>query len=130
MSNVRIVVANIVDKVPNVYNTNERWVVKKMKPKYVNKIVAILSIIYKKDKVQYFNNKSTMMISKVDHEEFMNWVIIMYFQLIKELIKWDKCQKDMIEGTTKKKPKKDLCHFVIVLEVLFQKWFLVKGIEL
>jgi DNA replicative helicase MCM subunit Mcm2 (Cdc46/Mcm family) len=79
MSNVRVALANVVDKVPNVYNTNERWVVKKMKPKYVNKIVAIMSIIYKKDKVQYFNNKSTMMISKVDHEEFMNWVVIMYF---------------------------------------------------
>jgi hypothetical protein len=42
---------NIVDKVPDRYNTNEGWVVKKMKPKYVNRIAAILPIIYKKDKV-------------------------------------------------------------------------------
>jgi hypothetical protein len=33
----------------------------------------------------------------------------------------------MIEGIAKIEPKKDVCHYVIVLEVLFQKWFLVKG---
>jgi hypothetical protein len=44
--NVRITFANIIDKVPNTYNTNEGWVVKKMKSKYANKFVAILPIIY------------------------------------------------------------------------------------
>jgi hypothetical protein len=39
------------------------------------------------------------------------------------MIKWDKCQENMIEGTSKRKPKTDVCHFTIVLEVLFQKWF-------
>jgi hypothetical protein len=29
----------------------------------------------------------------------------------------------MIEGTTKRKPKKDVCHFAIVLEIIFQNWF-------
>jgi hypothetical protein len=43
-----------------------------------------------------------MMISKVDHGEFMNLAIIMYFQLVKELKIWDKCYKNMIKGTTKK----------------------------
>ncbi len=33
----------------------------------------------------------------------------------------------MIEGTAKRKPKKDVCHSAIVLEVLFQKWFQVEG---
>jgi hypothetical protein len=33
----------------------------------------------------------------------------------------------MIEGTTKMEPKKDVCHFVIVLKVLFQKWFPIQG---
>jgi hypothetical protein len=59
--------------------------------KHVNRIVAILPIIYQKDKVQYFSNKSTMMISKVDHGEFVNWATIMYYQSVKELIKWGKC---------------------------------------
>ncbi len=68
-----------------------------------------------------------MMISKADHGEFVNWAAIMYFQLVNELIRWEKCQKNMIEGTTKKEPKKDVCHFVIVLEVLFQKWFPIQG---
>jgi hypothetical protein len=29
----------------------------------------------------------------------------------------------MIKGTTKREPKKDVCHFIIVLKVLFHKWF-------
>jgi hypothetical protein len=38
-----------------------------------------------------------------------------------------KCQKNMIEGTTKRKPKKDVCHFPIVLKIMFQKWFPLEG---
>jgi hypothetical protein len=33
----------------------------------------------------------------------------------------------MIEGTTKIELKKDVCHYAIVLEILFQKWFPLKG---
>jgi hypothetical protein len=51
MSNAKIVIIDIADKVPCTYDTNERWVVEKIKPKYVNRIVAILSIIYQKDMV-------------------------------------------------------------------------------
>jgi hypothetical protein len=51
MFNARITLEEIIDRLPNTYNTNEGWVVKKMKSKYVNKIVAILPIIYQKDKV-------------------------------------------------------------------------------
>jgi hypothetical protein len=54
-----IALVNIADRIPNIYNTNEGWVVKKMRSKYANKIVIILPIIYQKDKVQYFSNKST-----------------------------------------------------------------------
>jgi hypothetical protein len=68
-----------------------------------------------------------MMISKANQGEFVNWVTIMYFQLVKELIRWKKCQKNMIEGIAKREPKKDVCHSTIVLEILFQKWFLVQG---
>ncbi len=53
----------------------------------------------------------------------------MNYQLVKDLIKWEKFQKNVIEGTTKRKPKKDVCHFAIVLEVLFQKWFPLQGEE-
>jgi hypothetical protein len=35
--------------------------------------------------------------------------------------------KNMIEGTTKREPRKDVCHFAIVLKVLFQKWFPLEG---
>jgi hypothetical protein len=51
MLDVRITLVDIVDKVLDTCNTNEGWVVKKMRSKYANKIAAILSIIYQKDKV-------------------------------------------------------------------------------
>jgi hypothetical protein len=35
--------------------------------------------------------------------------------------------KNMIEGTTKREPKKDVRHSAIVLEVLFQTWFPLEG---
>jgi hypothetical protein len=91
MSNARVPLVDIVDKVLNTYNANERWVVKKMKLEYVNRIVVILPIIYQKDKVQYFSNKFSMMISKAHHGEFVKWVAIMYYQLVKKLIIWEKC---------------------------------------
>jgi hypothetical protein len=69
------------------------------------------------------------MISKADHGKFVNWAAIMYFQLVKELIKWEKCQKSTIEGTTKREPKNDVCHYVDILEVLLQKWFPLQGVE-
>jgi len=48
MSNARVAIIYIIDKVANTYNTKEGRIVKKRKPEYVNKIVAILPIIYKK----------------------------------------------------------------------------------
>jgi hypothetical protein len=41
--------------------------------------------------VQHLNNKSTMMIFRIDHGKAINWVAIMYSQLVKELIIWEKC---------------------------------------
>jgi len=35
----------------------------------------------------------------------------------------------MIEGTTIREPKNDVCYFAIILEVLFQKWFPLEGIK-
>jgi hypothetical protein len=46
MFNARVALANITDRVHDTYNTDERWVVKKMRSKYVNIIVAIMPIIY------------------------------------------------------------------------------------
>ncbi len=75
MSNAKVVLANIANRVPDTYNTNEGWVVKKtkkMKLKYANMIFAIFPIFYQKDKVPYFSNKFAMMISKANHGEFVN----------------------------------------------------------
>jgi hypothetical protein len=60
-----------------------------------------------------------MMISRADHRESINWATIMYYELVKELIRWEKCPQNMIEGTSKRKPKKDVCHYAIVLEIMF-----------
>jgi len=46
MFNAKVALAKIADTVPDTYNTNEGWVVKKMMSKYVNRIVAIMPIIY------------------------------------------------------------------------------------
>ncbi len=69
------------------------------------------------------------MISKANHSESINWDAIMYSQLVKELIKWEKCQKNIIEWTSKREPKKDVCHSTIVLEVVIQKWFPLEGVK-
>ncbi len=47
-----------------------------------------------------------MMISRANHGDSNNWAAIMYFQLVKKLIKWEKCQKNMNEGTSKGNPKR------------------------
>jgi hypothetical protein len=44
----RVAMVNIADKVLDTYNTNEGWVVKKMKPEYVNRIVTICPLFIKK----------------------------------------------------------------------------------
>jgi len=51
MSDAIVTLAEITNRVPNICNTNERWVVKKMRLEYANRIVAILAVIYQKDKV-------------------------------------------------------------------------------
>jgi hypothetical protein len=51
MSNVKVALADITNKVLNTYNTNKRWIVKKMKLEYANRNATILLIIYQKDKV-------------------------------------------------------------------------------
>jgi hypothetical protein len=65
MFNAKVALAEITYRVFDTYNTNKGWVVKKMRSKYANIIAAIWPIIYQKDKVQYFNNMSVMMIDSL-----------------------------------------------------------------
>jgi len=44
MSDAKVTLADIVNRVPDTYNTNERWVMKKTKLKYVNKIVPFCQL--------------------------------------------------------------------------------------
>jgi hypothetical protein len=38
-----------------------------------------------------------MMISRADHGKSINWVTIMFSQLLKDLIRWGKCHNNMID---------------------------------
>jgi len=51
MLDAKVALVDIVDKIPNTYNINEGWTIKKMILEYANKITAILPIIYQKDEV-------------------------------------------------------------------------------
>jgi hypothetical protein len=46
MSDVRVALTEITNKILEIYNTNERWVVKKMRSRYANRFAAIMPIIY------------------------------------------------------------------------------------
>jgi hypothetical protein len=46
MFDARVTLVEIANKVLDTYNTNEGWVVKKMKSEYANRIATILPIIY------------------------------------------------------------------------------------
>jgi hypothetical protein len=46
MFDAKVALADITYSVPNIYNTNEKWVVKTMRSKHANRIIAILPIIY------------------------------------------------------------------------------------
>jgi hypothetical protein len=46
MFDVKVALAKTADRVLDTYNTNERWVVKKMRLECANRIIAILLIIY------------------------------------------------------------------------------------
>jgi hypothetical protein len=48
----------------------------------------------------------------------------MFKQLQKEWIRWTTSHTKMLRGTIKVDPKKDVCHFVVVIEVLMQHLFL------
>jgi hypothetical protein len=51
MFDAKVTLVDIANRIPNIYNTNEGWVVKKTRSEYVNRIISILLIIYQKDKV-------------------------------------------------------------------------------
>jgi len=49
------------------------------------------------------------------------------FSIGQRINQMGKVLKKMIKGIAKRKPKKDVWHFSIILEVLFQKWFPLDG---
>jgi hypothetical protein len=56
--------------------------------------------------------------------KYVGWTKRMFKQLQKELIRWTTSHTKMLRGTIKVDPKKDVCHFAVVIEVLMQHLFL------
>jgi hypothetical protein len=54
MFDAKVTLAKIVNRILDTYNTNEGWVVKKMRLEYANRIVATLPIIYQKIRCNIF----------------------------------------------------------------------------
>jgi hypothetical protein len=50
-------------------------------------------------------NLFVMMISRVDNGKFVNWVAIVYSQLVEELMQWDKRQKIWLKEQPKENQK-------------------------
>ncbi len=70
---------------------------------YSIRYLAIISIVYQKEKVQYCNNKNVITLVKVDKGQKVNWVQIIFNSLCSELDQWHKYVKE------NKGDKKDTC---------------------
>jgi hypothetical protein len=55
--------------------------------------------------------------------KYVDWANIMFKQLQKEWIRWTTSHTKMLKGIIKVDPKKDVCHFALVIEVLMQHLF-------
>jgi len=55
-------------------------------------LLQFCSLSIRKIRCNISTNQYAMMISKVNHGDLVNWATIMYSQLVKELIRWEKCQ--------------------------------------
>jgi hypothetical protein len=72
-----------------------------------------MSIIYQREKVQYFNNKNVITLMKIEKGQHVNWAHIIFNSLCSELDRWYKYVKE------NKGDKKDTCQSALVLAKMF-----------
>jgi hypothetical protein len=48
----------------------------------------------------------------------LNWVVTMFEQMHKELMRWTTFQTKMMMGITKVEPKKYVYHLTLIIEIL------------
>ncbi len=78
------------------------------------KYLIIISVIYQRQKAQYFNNKNVITLVRVEKGEKVDCAQIIFNSLCSELDQWYKYVKD------NKGDKKDTCQFALVLVKIFQ----------
>jgi hypothetical protein len=70
---------------------------------YFVKYLAIISIIYQKEKVQYFSNKNAITLMMAEKGQKVDWAQIIFISMCSELDRWYKYVKE------NKGDKKDTC---------------------
>ncbi len=67
--------------------------------------LAIISIIYQREKVQHFSNKNAITLVRAEKGQQVDWPHIIFNSLCSELDRWYKYVKE------NKGDKKDICQF-------------------
>jgi len=75
--------------------------------------LAIIFIIYQREKVQYFNNKNAIALVRTKKGQKVSWAHIIFNSLCSELDRWYKYVKE------NKGDKKDTCQSALVLAKIF-----------
>ncbi len=108
LQNIRLAPAN---------SSTNQWNAKSLGLPYFVKYIAIISIIYQRDKVQYFNNKNVITLMKAEKGQKVDWAQIIFNSLCNELHRWYKYVKE------NKRDKKSTYQSALVLAKTFQDLF-------
>ncbi len=84
---------------------------------YSIRYLAIISVIYQREKVQYFSNKHAITLVRAKKGQKVDWAQIIFNNLFNELDRWYKYVKE------NKGDKKDTCQSALVLAKIFQYLF-------
>jgi hypothetical protein len=84
------------------------------------KYPAIISLIYQREKVQYFNKKYAITLVRVEKGQQVDWARIIFNSLCSELDRWYKYVKE------NKGNKKYTCQSTLVLEKSFNICLCIK----
>jgi hypothetical protein len=74
----------------------EQWSVIRMKEEYHARFVAILQIIYQRERLAYFINRIAITLNLANKGKKINWCSIMLTHMLIELTQWIKHQKHIV----------------------------------
>ncbi len=96
--------------------TKDLWNVKSLGFPYLVRYPTIISMIYQREKVIYFNNKNAITLMKAQKGKKENWAQIMFNNLCNKLDQWYKYVKE-------NKGNKDTCQLTSILTKIFKYFF-------